>query len=194
MYSSKIVYRNLGIMRKLKHFFPAYVLHLLYFSLVHPYILYCSSVWLGIFASVVRPIRVLQNNAVRLMVSFQPRDLVRNVYKRIRIIPASGLWELYILLFIFRLIVSGLIERLYQGTNLSCFDSLVNLRSMIHNYDARSSGEIRIPLTVSTRSTFSLLHRGIRSYNNLDQSLKNYGDISFFKSEIKEIPFTKYGF
>ena len=43
---SKILSPNLGIMKKLWHFFPKYVLHLLCFPLVHPYILYCSSVWL----------------------------------------------------------------------------------------------------------------------------------------------------
>ena len=90
----------------------------------------------------------------------------------LRILPASKLRELYTLLFIFRL---------HQCTNLSCFDSLVNLRSMIHNYDTRSSGEINIPLIVSTRLTFSVLHRGIRSWNNLGQTFKNYSDFSFFQ-------------
>ena len=46
---TRIQSRNLGIIRKLKHIFPSNVLRLLYFSLIHPYILYCSSVWLGTF-------------------------------------------------------------------------------------------------------------------------------------------------
>ena len=49
------------------------------------------------------------------------------------------------------------IIRLHQGANLSCFDSIVNLRFMIHNYDTQSSGDINIPLIVSTRWTFSVL-------------------------------------
>ena len=184
-YVCKTVSRNLGIMRKLKHFFPPFVMRLLYYSLIHPYILYCSSVWLGTFPSIARPIRVLQNNAVRLLDGLQPRDSVRNVYERVKILPASGLRELYTLLFIFRI---------QRGINLPCFDSLANLRSSVHDYDTRSSVEINIPLVVSARSMFSLLHRGIRSWNHLDQNIKNIGDISSFKIVIKGMLFSKYEF
>ena len=101
---------------------------------------------------------------------------IRNVHEQIRILPPSGIRKLYTPLFIFGL---------KHGTNLSCFDSLVNLRSMIHNYDVRSFGEINTPLIVSIWSTFSVLHRKIRSWNHLDQNVKNNSDISVFKSAIK---------
>ena len=72
---SKILSRSLGIMRKLKHIFPPNILRLLYFSLIHPYILSCSSIWLGTFPSIVRPIRVIQNNAIRVFVVLGTRSL-----------------------------------------------------------------------------------------------------------------------
>ena len=62
---SKILSCSLGIMRKLKHIFPPNALLLLYFSLIHHYILYCSSIGLGTFPSIVRPICVIQNNTIR---------------------------------------------------------------------------------------------------------------------------------
>jgi len=71
---SKILSPNLGVIRKLKHFFRSYVLRLLYFPLIHPYSLYCSSVWFGTFLSIFRPIRVLQNNAIRSFCGIGSQD------------------------------------------------------------------------------------------------------------------------
>ena len=89
--ASKILSRNLGIMRKLKHIFPPNVLRLLYFSLIHPYILYCSSIWLGTFPSIVRPIRVIQNNAIRVFCGVGNQESLRSVYRDLNIMPAAGL-------------------------------------------------------------------------------------------------------
>ena len=102
----------------------------LFFPCPSIYILFCNSVRLGKFTSIVRSVRVFQTNDVRLFVGLQPRDSVgfRNTYERIRILPASGLRELYALLLIFGL---------KHGTSLSCFGSLLNLRSMIQDYGTR---------------------------------------------------------
>jgi len=59
------VARNIGIIRKLKYQFPEKVLRLLYFSLVHPYLLYGCSVWSGTFYVHLIPLCVLQNSAMR---------------------------------------------------------------------------------------------------------------------------------
>ena len=99
---SRILSRNLGIIRKLKHLFPSNVIRLLYFSLIHPYILYCSSVWLGTFPSVLRPIRVLQNNAIRSLCGIGNRDSVRSMYSMINIMPAAGLRDFYTLVFMYK--------------------------------------------------------------------------------------------
>ena len=88
---SKILSRNLGMMRKLKHIFPQNVLRLLYFSLIHPYILYCSSIWLGTFPSIVHPIRVIQNNTVRVFCGVGNRESLRSMYSDLNIMPAAGL-------------------------------------------------------------------------------------------------------
>ena len=94
---NRILSWNLGIIRKLKHLFPSNNIRLLYFSLIHPYILYCSSVWLGTFPSTLSPIRVLQNNAIRSFCGIGNRDSVRSMYSMINIMPAAGLCDFYTL-------------------------------------------------------------------------------------------------
>ena len=54
--------RNLGI-RKLKHIFPGSILWTLYFSLIHPYLTYCSSIWMSTFQRLLHPIKVILQKA-----------------------------------------------------------------------------------------------------------------------------------
>ena len=77
--SSKVA-RNVGMMRKLKHFFPVRILRFIYFSLVHPYLLYCCSVWLSTFIAHLRQLSVLQNGIIRILSNNDSRSSTRDLY------------------------------------------------------------------------------------------------------------------
>ena len=96
---SKILSHNLGMMRKLKHIFPPNILQLLYYSLIHPYILYCSSIGLGTFRSLLRPIRVVQNNAIRVFFCGVGNRESRSVYSEINIKSAARFHDFFTLCF-----------------------------------------------------------------------------------------------
>ena len=63
------VSRGLGIIRKLKRVFPFSILRLLYFSLIYPYLCYCSSVWMSTFPSVLTPLHNIQLKAAKILQS-----------------------------------------------------------------------------------------------------------------------------
>ena len=63
------VSRGLGIIRKLKRVFPFSILRLLYFSLIYPYLCYCSSVWMSTFPSVLTPLHNLLLKAAKIFQS-----------------------------------------------------------------------------------------------------------------------------
>ena len=113
--NSKILSRNLGIMRKLKHIFSPNVLRLLYFSLIHPYILYCSSIWLSTFPSIVFPIRVVQNNVIRVFCGVGNQESWRSVYRDLNIMPATGLRDFYTLIFINKYYSDSLPDCFYRN-------------------------------------------------------------------------------
>ena len=100
--TSKILARNLSIMMKLQHCFPKSVLCYLYFSLIHPYIFYCSSMWLSTFPSILKPVRVLQNHAVRIFAT-SVHKFLRDIYQALKTLPVTGLRKFYALWFIFGL-------------------------------------------------------------------------------------------
>lgn len=183
--TSKILARNLGIMKKLQHCFPKSVLRHLYFSLIHPYILYCSSIWLSTFSSTLKPIRVLQNHAVRILAGISPRMSVREIYPTLKILPAAGLREFYVLWFIFGL---------QQDVQPRCFGDLLSIRSTVHSHDTRGSADFCVPRGISSRSCFSVLYRGTRKWNSLNSDIKTIGDPNIFRKIIKELLFAEYEF
>ena len=71
--------RGLEIIRKLKCLFPFPILRLLYFSLIYPYICYCSSAWMSTFSSVLAPIQNLYEKVARILQSatHTPLDLLK---------------------------------------------------------------------------------------------------------------------
>ena len=175
--TSAILSRNIGILRKLAHFVPHRILRLLYFSIIHPYILYCSSVWLGTFPSLVNPIRVLQNNAIRLLCNKSYSDSVRLEYRRQKILPAAGLRDFYHQLFMFK----------YNNNNLPlCFSGMFKVRSDCHNYNTRTSKALSAPIAITTRSKFSFIYRGIKLWNSNDKTINDTTSFEEFRNKVRE--------
>ena len=133
------------------------------FFLIHPYILYCSSVWLGTFPSILCPIRVLQNNAIRSLCGIGNRDSVRSMYSVINIMPAAGLCDFYTLVFMYKY---------YYGSVLEYFTGIFRDRSNIHGHRTWTSGDIEIPRLVSSRTAFSVIYRGAKLCYKLVPSTK----------------------
>ena len=69
-YISLKLARNVGILRKLQYIFPRDILRTIYYSLIHPYLLYCCNVWGSTFPSHLHRVRVLQNKALRVLKRF----------------------------------------------------------------------------------------------------------------------------
>ena len=182
---SKILSRNLGIMRKLKHIFPPNVLRLLYFSLIHPYILYCSSIWLGTFPSIVHPIRVIQNNAIRVFCGVGNQESLRSMYRDLNIMPAAGLRDFYTLIFIYRY---------YRGSLPDCFTGIFCERSDVHHHNTRIRGNTEVPRLVSSRSSFSLIYRASKLWNKLSIDIKEIGSLDQFKSDLRVELLGRYAF
>ena len=66
------------------------------FFLIHCYILYCSSIWLGTFPSIVCSISVIQNNTIRVFCGVGNQESLRSVYRDLNIMPTAGLRDFYI--------------------------------------------------------------------------------------------------
>jgi hypothetical protein len=91
--------KEVGILQKLKNFFPKKAIRMLHFSLINPYLFYCVIVWSSMFNSHSYPPRVLQNKAVRVLTNDLSQNLVRSRYHQLKILPFFGLDKFYVNLF-----------------------------------------------------------------------------------------------
>ena len=62
--------RNFGIIRKLKHIFPGFILWTLYLSLIQPYLNYYNSIWMSTFQSLLHLVKVIHQKARQLVNKF----------------------------------------------------------------------------------------------------------------------------
>ena len=174
--TSKIA-RNVGIIRKLKHICPKIVLRLLYFSLVHCYLLYCCSVWSSTFQSHLKRLRALQNSAIRILANYGPRDSVRNVYLKLNILPLAGIFLFYRSMLMFDII---------NNFTSECFNGMFITGVDLHNYNTRNADAFRRPQCETTRSQFSARHVLPSSWSHLPIRVVREHDRSSFRGKLMD--------
>ena len=82
-YISKTVSRNTGVLSKLRFFLPATSMHLLYNSLILPYLNYCNIVWAHTSNSKLNALFVIQKRAIRICTFSHFRDHSAPLFARL---------------------------------------------------------------------------------------------------------------
>ena len=66
--SNKIA-RNVGVLNKLKHFLPVYIMKTLYSSLIASHLQYCTLLWANSHVINIRKLQLLEKKAIRIITS-----------------------------------------------------------------------------------------------------------------------------
>ena len=80
----KKVYKNLGVMHRIKDKITAEGLHILYCSLVLPYLSYCCEVSDDIHKTKLNKIRIIQKKAIRIMCKAGYREHSEPLFKQMK--------------------------------------------------------------------------------------------------------------
>ena len=94
------VARSVGILSKLKHFFPQNIMLQLYYALVHPFLSYGIIIWGATYPTYIKRLKSLQNRAIRAVARFHYRDQVKLFYNQLRILQIDDLLKYDIAKFI----------------------------------------------------------------------------------------------
>ena len=94
--------RAVGIMLKVKNFFPKNVLTLIYHAMINSHLLYCITIWTSTFSTHLNSIRVLQNKAVKLLADIHWRHSSSSGYKSLSILKLDDMIKLQSALFVHR--------------------------------------------------------------------------------------------
>ena len=110
----KTISRNIGIMNKLKYFFPSSTLCTLYFSLVLPYLNYCIMAWGNSSQFHIDKITTLQKRALRIMHNTHIRAHTDPLFLKSKILKFSDLFYFQTGQFMYKLKKTRTSPRLYK--------------------------------------------------------------------------------
>ena len=89
---NKRVSRSVGILSKLRYFFPSSTLLLLYHALVLPHLLYGLPIWGSTYESYINKVQVLQNKAIRIITNSHWQSPITPQYRKLKVLKIADLY------------------------------------------------------------------------------------------------------
>ena len=170
------VSKAVGIMSKASFYLPKRALLTLYYSLIYPYLQYCTSVWGSTYPSNLNRLFLLQKRAVRI-ISNEAFDAHSDTsFEDLKILKFNCIYLLHIgkLMFQFK---SGMLPH--------SFDNKFSLNSQNHTYDTRNSKLFHIPKCRTNLRKFALRYQGPKFYNSLNADTQKASTLSSFLTRLK---------
>ena len=182
---AKKISRSFGVMGKLRNVLPPKVLLVLYYSIIHPHLLYDIINWGNTFEKYLKRLRILQNNVVKVLGGGRWQDHASAYYSQLNILKLEDLYTYE---------VAKLMHKYSQNKlpkNLSSFFTPVNA---IHSRTTRlaSSGlNLSLPFYRIEKLQRSYKFQGVMIWNSVPQKMKM---LSFnqFKIRLKKHLISKY--
>ena len=94
------VARSVGILSKLRHFFPQNIMLQLYYALVHPFLSYGIIIWGATYPTYIKRLRSLQYRAIRAVARCHYREEVKLFYNQFGILQIDDLLKYEIAKFV----------------------------------------------------------------------------------------------
>ena len=166
------VSKSVGIMNRLKKFVSTTVLRSIYFSLIYPYLIYCNLCWGNSYQSHLRPLKILQKKAIRLISGADYLAHTNELFIHNKVLKLSD--------------INFYRQALYVHSNLSNFDTTS------HSYETRNRSQIvphfqRISLTQQ-----SLSYSAPNVWNSLLLYVKEAETLPKFKKLLHEYILQEY--
>lgn len=107
-YISTIVSRNIGIISRVRHCLDTKITHLLYNTLILPYLNYCCIIWGSNYDSQLQKLFILQKRAVRLIEHIYPPQSSEPIFKKYKILKVKDIAKSQMLLVMHKFITNQL--------------------------------------------------------------------------------------
>ena len=168
--------RSLGLLYKLNKFFPQNILKIIYSTLVHPYLTYGIEAWHGTFKNYTNKIFILQKKAIRAINNLEFNEHTNEYYKSNEILKLEDQYRLQTSKYIYQLL----------NTNVDCEMSSKLFRNIQdHSHDTRHGEVLRVTRVNRTISKNNIFHNGIKTYNSLEDKIRNSNSLLKFRKQAK---------
>ena len=167
--------RNVGILFKLKDYFPSQTLKMLYNSLILPYLTYCIEAWYAAPRYLSHRVHVLQKKSIRAIYDLDYNDHTNNYFKCNSILKLEDLYNVRACSLVFKCI--HLNEN--SISNLAC-------HSDFHSYNTRNANKLVAPRYKRTVTQSSYMYRSVIEWNALPEDIIHVDSIRKFIPNLKK--------
>ena len=179
----KTVSRNVGVINKLKHFFPTRILLMLYSTLVLPYINNGILAWGNANKSDLNRLFLIQKKAIRIVTNSGFRSHTNALFLENNILKISDLYLFQLGQFMFKLNRNDLPD---------IFQDMFLKNSSVHHYPTRQTDSYHLPLTRTLFAHRTLTFTGPNFWNSLKNEYKDAPSLNTFKRKLKKFLLSKY--
>ena len=168
--------KSIGVIFRSRFFLTEKTLLSLYYTLVYPYISYCSTVWTSTYPTNLNRIYLLQKRAVRAITKSDYLAHSAPLFSRLNVLDIYQVNSFHVGKFMYN----------YQNRLLpSIFLDLFQTSSQIHNYNTRSATSIRPYKFRTNIKQFTVLFQGPKIWNALPSTLTSSTSLFFFSKKLK---------
>ena len=166
--------KSIGILFKLRDMIPRNSLRLLYYALIHPYMLYCLPIYGATYEVHLNPLYVLQKSALRAITNSNYDADINTMFQNCRILKLHDLYKLDLAIYAYK------------------HPELRDLHRREHSYHTRFSHELLPPAERLRSTRQSVIFNSIIIWNNLPNSLQTSRSLDIFKKQCKNFLLEQY--
>ena len=166
-----------------KHTLSNENLKILYYSLIHPYLLYGITLWGNTYKKYLHKLEILQKKAIRTMTCSTYNEHTSPLFKTLNILKFNDLHDLHI---------NGI---MYQFVNQKLPSPLLDMfeyQADDYSYNTRHIKDPKIPKFQKDIVRRSLLYKGPHNWFNLDADVKATTSKKAFMKKLQRLKFTSY--
>jgi hypothetical protein len=148
-----------------------------YMAVIAPHIEYCSTIVYILNEEKINKLQVLQNRAMRVILGCDRRTRIATMLEALPwIMTVKQRLNYNALVFIFRTKMGLLPDYL---TNR------IQYAGQVHGYSLRNPNRFRLPKYSKRMSQNSLFYKGLKTYDEMDNEIKNETNLNSFKRKCK---------
>ena len=176
-YICKLLSRNLGVIHKLKPFFPCHVLRSLYSTLLLPYIHYAILAWGNCSKTKIESIFRIQKRAIRTINCADYLAHTNPLFKSNNLLKIFDVYSYSLGIFMYRLTKNEL---------PNVFFPMFTKNKAIHSYPTRQQDAFHFSPARTVFALKTIVHTGPTFWNSLDTSITESLSLHCFKRKLKQ--------
>jgi exonuclease III len=171
------------IMNRVKHVLDNKHMKMLYYSLIHPYLVYGVTLWGGTHSTYIKKLFILQKKSIRIVNKAGYLHHTHSLFHDNAILKLADLYKLEVAKYLYKF------SKQLLPKPLQC---LFRTHSSLHKYNTRNKNNPCIPLNKSASTINSIIQKGPIIWQNVPNEIKISRTISIFKWKFKKYLISKY--